>query len=173
MSSSSNTLVVRLNPAARRAVVQQYTISGSPVIVGDPSSVLHWRIFVKCAYGDYSCTVKLDLIPGQDGRTGVLMVTTVPYELSSSSAAHVSHHATTPITIDQLLQTLQQRYRDRYMYDDTGSGCRYWCRTVLQDLEVLRLVSAGACQEFDGYVVSWNQQHPARFPLPTRQGTFY
>lgn len=65
------------------------------------------------------------------------------------------------------------RTRNRYKYHDTGSGCRFWCLTVLGDLELAGMVPSESSAEFDRYVLLKSEENPARFPMPTRRGTFY
>ncbi|KAG2138336.1 hypothetical protein DEU56DRAFT_802752 [Suillus clintonianus] len=174
MSSTDNTKWYRLSHATRQAVVQRYTISGYPVNEADPNSVLHWRIFAKCVLpDDNSRIVTLDMMPGQDSRTGVLAVTEAPDESSQAGVADVTERAATEITVESLLDLLESKGRNRFIYDDTGSGCRFWCHTVLGDLERIKLVSDGAISRFDTYVAEQSQENTARFPLPTREGTFY
>ncbi|KAG2341830.1 hypothetical protein BDR05DRAFT_429893 [Suillus weaverae] len=174
MSITDQTRHYRLSDATREAVVNRYIISGSPVNGKDKKSVLHWRLFVKCTLpsGDTQ-NIQLDLVPGQDGSTGVLTATERRYELSKSSVADVPENATARITVQDLLNLLEFYGRNRYVYDSTGSGCRFWCRTVLGDLEGRGLVAIGAVNKFDTYIVSKNKGNSARFPLPTRQGRFY
>ncbi|KAG2035073.1 hypothetical protein BDR03DRAFT_1093441 [Suillus americanus] len=174
MSSTDNTKWYRLSDATQQAVVQRYTMSGSPVNEADPNSVLHWRICLQCTLPDVdSRIVTLDMMPGQDSRTGVLAVTEAPDELSQTIVADVPEDATTDITVKSLLDLLESNGRNRFLYDSTGSGCRFWCHTVLGDLERRRLVPDGAISRFDAYVAEQSQENPARFPLPTREGTFY
>ncbi|KAG1775230.1 hypothetical protein EV702DRAFT_1119573 [Suillus placidus] len=113
------------------------------------------------------------MMPGQDSRTGVLAVTESPDESSQISIADVPEDATTDSTIESLLDLLESNGRNRFLYDSTGSGCRFWCYTVLSDLERRRLVPDGAISRFDAYVAEQSQERPARFPLPTREGNFY
>ncbi|KAG1874896.1 hypothetical protein F4604DRAFT_1512905, partial [Suillus subluteus] len=136
--------------------------------------VLHWKIFVQCTLpDDNSRIVTLDMMPGQDSRTGVLAVTEVPDESSQSSVADVPEDAATDITVKSLLDLLEYNGRNRFLYDSTGSGCRFWCHTVLGDLEGRRLVRGGAISRFDAYVAEQSQENHTWFPLPTREGTFY
>ncbi|KAF9240405.1 hypothetical protein BU15DRAFT_61422 [Melanogaster broomeanus] len=173
MPTTDNTWAVRLSPDTPHFAVRCYTLSGSPVN-SDKSSVLHWKIFVNCASEGQSTTnVKLDLSPGQDGAVGVLIVNETPYENSVTSTASVSEVATAGITVGGLLAMLERNGRNRYKYDDSGSGCRFWCRTVLEDLENGGLVSGGAVERFDAYIVENSRGNPGRFPWPTREGTFY
>ncbi|KAG2365545.1 hypothetical protein BDR07DRAFT_1329159 [Suillus spraguei] len=174
MFSTDKTKWYRLSEAAQQAVVQHYTISGSPVNGTDPNSVLHWRIFVQCTLlGDSSRIVMLDMMPGQDGRTGVLAVSEAPDESSQRSVADASEDATIDTTVKSLLDLLESNGRNRFLYDSTGSGCRFWCHIVLGDLEKRRFISDGAISRFDAYVAEKRQENPVRFPLPTREGTFY
>ncbi len=57
--------------------------------------------------------------------------------------------------------------------DDTGSGCRFWCSTVVGDLEKKGILKKGSEVEFEEHVVACNKKNPDRYPVPTRKGTFY
>ncbi|KAF9240403.1 hypothetical protein BU15DRAFT_73995 [Melanogaster broomeanus] len=164
MSTKDDTWFVKLSPNTPDYAVGRYILSGSPV-TGDKNSVLHWRIFISCVSQGRSMThVKLDLSPGGDGSTGVLIVNEIPYEISATSVAAVSEVATAGITVDGLLDMLKRNGRNRYRFDDSGSGCRFWCRTVLADLENGGLVASGAVERFDAYIVGKNRGNPGRFP---------
>ncbi|KIK89806.1 hypothetical protein PAXRUDRAFT_831755 [Paxillus rubicundulus Ve08.2h10] len=177
MANAANTWNIHRTCTADvyNAVVQRYTLSGSPVVPQDKNSILHWRIFVNCLAhdGQSSITVRLDMIPGIDA--GILTVASVQYELSASSVAHVSEVATATgkITVHELLKMLGQNGRNLYRFDENGTGCVWWCRTVLGDFERQELVSGGAVKRFDAYYQGKNHRNPKRFPLPTPLGTFY
>ncbi|KIJ08873.1 hypothetical protein PAXINDRAFT_102424 [Paxillus involutus ATCC 200175] len=155
------------------AVVQRYTLSGFPVFPQDKNSILHWRIFVTCLTQDgrSSITVRLDMIPGADA--GILTVASIQDDLFASSIAHVSEAAKGKTTVHELLKMLEQNGRNFYRFDDTGSGCLWWCRMVLGDLDRQALVSGGAVERFDAYHQEKNRGNPKRFPLPIARGTFY
>lgn len=168
---------IRLSNTADQAVVQLYTFLGTPVDETDPNSVLHWTILVKYVSPDGdSQVIHLNMSPGgQEDGTGILMVSEVTDEVSEASVLLVSEPAvgTTIVTVGHFLDSLASHGRNRYKFDSTGSGCRFWCRTVLSDLEKQGLVPAGAVNRLDAYVEEKNQKNPMRFPMPIRKGTFY
>ncbi|KAG2341814.1 hypothetical protein BDR05DRAFT_964849 [Suillus weaverae] len=106
------------------------------------------------------------MMHGQDSRTGVLSVTESLDE--SSLLMFLRMLLTTDSTVESLLDLLESNGRNRFLYDSTGSGCRFWCYTVLSDLERRRLVPDGAISRFDAYVAEQSQERPARSLLPTR-----
>ncbi|KIM19702.1 hypothetical protein M408DRAFT_182657 [Serendipita vermifera MAFF 305830] len=152
------------------AQANQFILTGSPV-TSDKNSVLHWRIYV--VEHSRRATV-FDLTPGgSDGRTGVLMVKGVNRSASQSSKAEVVFQATKTATVAEVLGKLQSLGRTRYRYTDDGSGCRYWCETVLQDLVNEGYVGGDASATFDAFITERNALNPGVYPLPTRRGTFY
>ncbi|KAH9838667.1 uncharacterized protein C8Q71DRAFT_752405 [Rhodofomes roseus] len=162
----------------RTSAVLAITIAGTPVNPADPDSVLHWIIYYDIGPGR---AIKFDMLPGggPDGMTGCLQVVVCDataaraQELAASFTAETA--APEPVTGQRILDLLLDapRRRNRYKYDETGSGCRFWCRTVLEDLEEAGIVPAGSLGSFDEYVLRKSEENPARFPMPTRRGRFY
>ncbi|OBZ76661.1 hypothetical protein A0H81_03300 [Grifola frondosa] len=167
----STTFTRLFNPADRDHVIHKLIIAGSPVAPGS-NSILHWRIY---AVIHKRASVLFDFIPGgADGRTGVLAVKSVDYEVTFSAAAMFSVAMIKQITASALLDFFTYHKLDRYKFDDTGSGCLYWCCVALSKLEAAGAVPAGSVQRFEAYMAQLNAGNPARFPLPSRhRGTFY
>lgn len=130
---------------------------------------------MKCTPPDQTGiqSITLDMTLGSDGSKGVLYVTEQRYELSQNSVAEVRENATNNTTVQSLLDLLESRGRDRYQFNGDGAGCRFWCHTVLGDLERGGFVASGAANRFDLYVTNKNKGNPTRFPLPTPRGSFY
>ncbi|KAG8709044.1 hypothetical protein FRC08_018576 [Ceratobasidium sp. 394] len=113
------------------------------------------------------------MTPGADGFTGVLMVQSVPYVMTHSSAAASMYPVIVDITVDSILGLITKHGREQYIFGVSGTGCRFWCSVVLQDMEQANIVRAGSLYNFSGAVERLNQTNPVRFPLPTPQGAFY
>ncbi|KNZ77817.1 hypothetical protein J132_03325 [Termitomyces sp. J132] len=64
--------------------------------------------------------------------------------------------------------------RDRYMLNERGSGCRYWCKTVIGDLEENRIIAEGSSDLLEDFFLGLNRDHGNQWiPYPMHQGTFY
>ncbi|KAH9928365.1 uncharacterized protein B0H18DRAFT_256103 [Fomitopsis serialis] len=169
---SDPTLYLRNFTQDRTSPILRFILSGSPVNPSDPNSVLHWRIYCVT---DKSRSIKFDMMPGADARTGYLSVTSCGYEESRSRTAGFTVAAAVSVKSQDLLTFLCQppRCRNRYVYSSDGAGCRFWCCTVLQDLEGAGIVPSNTVKDFDAYIQQMNRQNPAAFPLPAAQGRFY
>lgn len=69
---------------------------------------------------------------------------------------------------------IHEKKRYQYTYDKkTGSGCRYWCNVVVQDLEELGLLPPGSASG----MVEWGdgvaRSDPEWMPEKAVEGTFY
>ncbi|KLO14769.1 hypothetical protein SCHPADRAFT_299208 [Schizopora paradoxa] len=175
--------LVDLNEAIR-----QFVLCGTPVDPSTESSILHWKIYLVL---DGEKSVLFDLTPGggADGMTGTLIVDSEPYpsrdsaassdtSITGSSSSRTDYFPISPsksviFTGAQVLETLRDSRRDKYRYDSTGSGCRFWCTTVVGDLERASFIPQGSLAAFENYIVEKNEENPGRYPLPTRKGTFY
>lgn len=160
----------------RTSQVLAVTLAGTPVNPADPDSVLHWIVYCDIGSGR---AIAFDMLPGcgPDGMTGCLQVVVcdapAAQDLSASFTANTA--ASASLSGQEVLDSLLEnpRRRNRYMYDETGSGCRFWCRTVLEDLERAEIVPSGSLEQFDEYLFRKSEVNPARFPMPTRRGRFY
>ncbi|THH07733.1 hypothetical protein EW145_g3184 [Phellinidium pouzarii] len=167
----ASTTFTRLYAASdKHQVVKTIIVAGSPTT--DPnSSLLHWRIFATTSG---SKSVLFDVIPGgSDGRTGVLTVVSKQYAYSKSATGICVFNIVNEITVQQLFDLMLQKGRDRYSYDDTGSGCRYWCTVILGDLEAAAIIEVGSQNSFLQYVAAHAVINPAAYPMPVRKGQFY
>ncbi|KAH9930112.1 uncharacterized protein B0H18DRAFT_161946 [Fomitopsis serialis] len=137
---------------------------------------VHWIVYFDIGSGR---VIKFDMLPGggPDGMTGCLQAvvcdTPATQDLPASFAANIA--ASASLSGQEILDSLLEkpRTRNRYMYDQTGSGCRFWCRTVLEDLQRAGIVPSGSLEQFDEYISRKSEENPARFPMPTRRGRFY
>jgi hypothetical protein len=160
------------NLADKETVVNSIAVYVSPVNTGDINSVYHWIVSLNTGT---PTSVTLDMIPGADSRTGVLMITshkTKPLLVISASFTFQVLRANA-VTVGEVLDVLRAQGFDRYRYDDSGSGCRYWCTMVVKELESSKILPAGSKDTFLQYVGEQNAVKPLSMPMPLREGTFY
>jgi hypothetical protein len=149
---------------------------GTPVDPTLEEGVLHWIILLKVEGGNH---VVLDMAPvGSDGRNGVLIVRSEGEAKDLTANAITLFNAgfgleTANITAKGVIDWLISQRRNRYRFMDDGSGCRYWCETVLADMEAERIVSSDSSHDFVRFIVEHSKVMPSRYPAPTRMGTFY
>jgi len=164
--------------------VLSVVLAGTPVNL-TPESVLHWKILMEVAENK---TVTLDLVPGgSDGLTGILCIDCLDTEnlvtasergglkdaVRDQDSDRVAFTPKTIVSAKAIINLLVSGGRDKYHYDETGSGCRFWCSTVVGDLERKGILEKGSEVEFEEHVVACNKKNPDRYPVPTRKGTFY
>ncbi|KAF9013249.1 hypothetical protein BDQ17DRAFT_1321124 [Cyathus striatus] len=90
-------------------------------------AVNHWVFFLDIGHDK---SVKLDMTPGWDCRTGILLVQGKSYSYTDNGAKTVEICTTPNTTISDLLEIITKR-RERYRFTESGVGCRFW--TVVQD----------------------------------------
>ena len=134
-----------------------FRITGTSVSE-EENAVLHWHIYIV---EDENLSTIFDLTPGgPDGRIGVLIVKGIWRASDFSSKADIVFSAVKQVTCRDVLHTVQSLGRTRYRYTDDGSRCRYWCRTVLQDLVNEGYVAGDAVTAFDAFRI------PLYIPFP-------
>ncbi|KAK7692113.1 hypothetical protein QCA50_003732 [Cerrena zonata] len=135
------------------------------------SNVYHWHIYF--CLGEES--VLFDIIPGADLRTGVLMI--LSQDTARTTCADALEYATQPtssdFTIQNYIDLFIEKRLDKYIYTDTGSGCRWWCTTVLEKLEEAQLIPKGSTTDFLEWVNAKAHELPSKIPMPVRKGQFY
>lgn len=156
----------------------------------EDATVYHWfiRARIKQNSGkdgdeDISATVVVfNIVPGADGRTGVLIVTSesanTPNSDSNSEkkiiySVKLSSSPSEQIKISTLLNLLLTNELDKYIYDELGSGCRWWCTVVLQVAESEGVIEKGSLDGFEKFVERTREENPLRVPMPIRKGRFY
>ncbi|CAE6536659.1 unnamed protein product [Rhizoctonia solani] len=153
----------------RNCSVQQVILSGSPVNIEDPNTVLHWHIILRISETQ---SVLLDMPPaGVDGRTGILFIQSAAE--STAAEIDISAPIVGEVTVGAIIDLLLRLNRDKYRYDDSGSGCRFWCIVVLGDMEKQGYVASGTVAKFNKQIEGRSQVQPSLYPWPTREGVFY
>ncbi|KIJ41328.1 hypothetical protein M422DRAFT_48783 [Sphaerobolus stellatus SS14] len=139
----------------------------------------HWRVFLQVKEPDTTeptmKAVILNMIPGADAVTSVLMSSSVDVPAITGDKVEYSIQPSEEITVGKLREYITDNDFDKYRFDDTGSGCRWWCAIVLGHLEKkLRVIPAGAYTEFERKVEALFKTVPSgRIPMPIRKGEFY
>lgn len=149
-------------------------LSGLPV-AEDPKSVLHWRVKLSL---DDGRSIMLDMTPCGAGNLdimlGILVIECRNANFSAEQPISIfSADTLFKPTVRTVINLLQGFQRHHYKFDETGSGCRYWCSVVIGDLERCRIIPDGTLERFENVVVELAKSNPDRFPMPVRKGTFY
>lgn len=74
--------------------------------------------------------------------------------------------------LDYVNFVLEQRL-DKYKFNAKGSGCRFWCYTVIRLLEEAEYVQKGAISEVNKFFAEKIKQYPKLIPEPMIKGRFY
>lgn len=93
-----------------------------------------------------------------------------------TTCADALEYATQPtsrFTIQGYINFFIEKRLDKYIYDTTGSGCRWWCTIVLEKLKEAELVAQGSKVAFLSWVDEKALQSPSKTPMPVRKGEFY
>jgi len=133
-------------------------------------NVFHWRLYLVIG----TRSVVFDLTPGGDGQTGLLMVVSkVATGTTSRNAITYAVKPTANTNVQKYLDFIIANKLDKYKFDSTGSGCRWWCTVVLQKFEAAKLIDAGSAAAYVAWVDEQAKRLPANIPQPVRKGTFY
>ncbi|KLO14767.1 hypothetical protein SCHPADRAFT_939313 [Schizopora paradoxa] len=157
--------------------VLQFIVCGSPVI-DTPTSPLHWRIYLHM--GDHkSILVDMTIREPSEGRgkpdaTGWLFISKKDYAYSNTSDMGfvIIPKKGRIVTVRNVLEMIRDLKRDKYRFDTDFGGCRYWCSIIIADLEKKGFIAPGYSVAFETFIEQKHSENPARYPLPTRQGTF-
>ena len=153
------------------------SIAGSPTIEDQPDSVLHYRLFLSI---DDNTSVIIDPIPSatdQDLRQTIFTISSPPDidSIQKGWVAFRTFETLCRVTPEQVLGYLVDKGLHRYRFDETFSGCRYWCDKAVECLEAQGAVAEGSAATFETHIEqlgkSLNQE--ARYPVPVRKGSFY
>ncbi|KAG8996808.1 hypothetical protein FRB94_001346 [Tulasnella sp. JGI-2019a] len=162
------------NKDDRDLLIKQVVACAWPISPEDPESLYHWSMSL---YVNPEKGVTLDILPaGVDGRTGVLVISSklegMPtHDLNRTVTLNIGKDNT---TVQDIIQAILDNKRDRYRYDDTGSGCRFWVGTVIEDLEREGRLSGNSLERFLMFVSElYEAEGENRVPMPPRTGVFY
>ncbi|KAH6719533.1 hypothetical protein BKA61DRAFT_473500 [Leptodontidium sp. MPI-SDFR-AT-0119] len=101
----------------------------------------HWSIYLLLQSG---ASVRMNMTAQYGEPTGKLVVDEFKYQLTNSALRHWDYEMVSGVTVKMVKDLVYYQGRDRYQFSGGGSGCRYWCYTVLQDLESYKYVVNGS-----------------------------
>lgn len=153
------------------------SIAGSPTIQDQADSVLHYQLFLSI---DDKFSVIIDPIPSatdQDQRQTIFTISS-PSNTEDKRQGWVafrSFDTLRQVSPEQVLDYLVDKGLHRYRFDETFSGCRYWCDKALECLEAEGILAEGSAASFETYIeqLGKNLNQEARYPVPVRKGSFY
>lgn len=132
---------------------------------------LHYRLYFEIRGGEHKSIMFDMVLPSS--VTGALWISNKDYAFSDKSQFQMRFAAEREVNMEQVLHLVKSRGRNRYNFDRLGCGCRYWCQTVLADLEDDGIIAPGSAANFVGAIQDGSAENPAWFPMPTRMGAFY
>ncbi|KAI0316344.1 hypothetical protein OF83DRAFT_1084336 [Amylostereum chailletii] len=91
----------------------------------------HWTISLQVGSNS---SVRIDMVPGEPGRPGMVVLQNKSYDLTTKRTCAVSAEVTTGTTVASILSLIINKKRDNYVYSPLGEGCRFWVSTVVSDL---------------------------------------
>ena len=136
----------------------------------------HWRLFFQLGGRYRGRSVEFNSQRLQEDMRTRLYVTYRQYQTSTRSReiGNTAVPVASGVTLGHVLALVLQNGRDRYTLNDGGSGCRYWCLTVLNDLELARYVNQGSGANVEAFIAQLYQTLGQTWiPYPLHQGTFY
>ncbi|KAI0114485.1 hypothetical protein GGR51DRAFT_577501 [Nemania sp. FL0031] len=112
-------------------------------IGGQSSPTNHWSLFFEML-GERS--VRLDMVSGfgNDGLRGKIEVASKNYVCTRERVHRLSFQPDRAVTLEDIVHLIQRNGRQRYRFLPEWEGCRYWCYTIIQDLEAARIISPGS-----------------------------
>ncbi|KAL4245362.1 hypothetical protein ABKN59_009477 [Abortiporus biennis] len=116
---------------------------------GSITPIPHWRIYLEVP--DQK-SVSLDMTPGGDGQTGLILVQSRSYANTENKLVSFSASASVDMTVEQVMGIIRSNKREFYRFTSQGTGCRWWCRTILNDLEKIGAVAPQSTAHFDNYL---------------------
>jgi len=178
---SDQTLWVKLESGHSDATVTKILVTGTATEypttfdgAGGLAVYFHWQLFLHLREFPAQGVV-MDMTPGADGRTGLLMVSS-KVGLRSASQVFRSHEVkvlgSNPITVQGLVDELTSGGLTRYRFNDQGMGCRWWCEVSMQKLEDNGYVEEGTVADLDQWWLDC-AAHDPRIPSAKIKGSFY
>ncbi len=98
-----------------------------------------------------------------------------PYSTSNSKLSVYTLAVRREFTVLQAITALLRKNRDRYRLNrSSSSGCRYWCKVVLNDFVEYGWLEAGAPATVDYVTSVVHTQYPnVSVPMPAPYGQFF
>ncbi|KZT71185.1 hypothetical protein DAEQUDRAFT_141456 [Daedalea quercina L-15889] len=158
------------NAADRDATVTHIVLFGRPEDeASGPFAILHWRMLLQLAGGS---SVTLNMIPqGRPSLDGVLFVRSNKFVMPPDAVDSCVYETACPLTVDAVLDFIERNNLHRYKYDACGSGCRWWCYCVLDDMARAGMVPKGSGHDYWEHIGALAGLDPMRYPT-LRRGEF-
>lgn len=77
------------------------------------------------------------------------------------------------LTVQDFVELISLRGRQKYSYDGNGSGCLFWTTTLLRDYVQLEWMGANAVNDFKGFIEDLRQEEAGKHWIPEDEGTFF
>ncbi|KAF9029509.1 hypothetical protein BDZ89DRAFT_1065296 [Hymenopellis radicata] len=165
-----NKTVSHIHVHASRAVIDDKE-------TGERTHLAHFRLYLQLKGEDSSVMLNSSGADREDWIVTTLHIVYYPYPFSTSENKLVVH--TIPVhrefTVHEAIVALLARNRDRYRLEpQSGSGCRHWCKVVLQDFGEYDWVDAAAAATVEHATSSIKEQYPdVDVPTPAPRGVFF
>ena len=103
---------------------------------------VHWRLFFQLGMQSIEFNSQKRTA---DGIT-TLYIDHRQYKCSNRqpSIGEMEINLSRPFKVQEIVDFILGKGRDRYKLTEGGSGCRYWCQTVVHDLEDNHFVRGGS-----------------------------
>ena len=103
----------------------------------------HWAAFLEL---QGKGSVRLDMAPGygSDGLRGKLDMSSKPYQSTNNAIRSVSFEVAKGVTVQTIVDNINQNGRQKYTFTVEWEGCRFWVRTLISDLEAEGVVGEGS-----------------------------
>jgi len=150
--------------------IQHLEIAANPPTTVGKLTANHWRTFAVLSAQSSIC---FDMSVGGDGQTGLLILQDRPYAVTNQAIVSTILNFKKECTVQQLLDTITSKHRERYRFTANGDGCRYWVRFVVNAWEQEGLLAAGSTAKLDEIILYiWNSKTSKTKSEPAA-GTFY
>ncbi|KAF1962872.1 hypothetical protein CC80DRAFT_487324 [Byssothecium circinans] len=145
-----------------------------PVVPGGQLSQNHWSIYLVTQGGSVRINMTLQT-PDSNDDTGVLQISFLPYELSTSATAYWDFQAAQNATVWHFTNNITAKRRQRYRMAENGVGCRYWIHVVILDWQAAGLIGPKTTSNTElGLVIQYNwSRNQTPVYLAMKQGTFF
>ncbi|KAF8063580.1 hypothetical protein FPV67DRAFT_1507191 [Lyophyllum atratum] len=174
----SDTVSITVSQDVRACRVVSIVLHGSVRNASvDEDRHVHWRLYFQIDNLPYRVEFNSEIFH-VDGVTR-LWITERP--VSSCAPQSVTGGPllipmiSATLTVQNVIDLVLHKGRDRYKLSIRGDGCRFWCRTVLNDLVEDGWVAPNTTDRVQQHIRSLKERHgPDLIPYPVYyQGSFY
>lgn len=150
--------------------------SPSPVAPDSSAMVNHWCFYLQTSSRQ---SVRFDMTPSgnsgvkdKSGMAGVLMVQKLDYLLSNQVVKSYDLTLKESITVKDFADVIQGEGYDKYDFNSSGIGCRYWVTKVLELLHERGLIGSYS-DVTDALPKAWGSGRQLPHGKNVEQGTFH